>query len=255
MIDRWQELTDAVEPHRRRVLEHEVYKRLDSLDALRIFMVHHVWAVWDFMSLLTALQRAVTCTTVPWTPAIADVAAARFVNEIKLGEESDTHPAGGWTSHFDLYVEAMRELGADPGPIVATVRAVREIPTADVPACAVALGAPRGAGRFVGSTLRCATTGTLPEVAAAFALGREQLIPDMFRPLLAGLGYGRLFEAYLERHVELDEGEHGPLAHRLVQTVCGADPEAWQRARSAAIAAVSARHRLWDDTLAVILGR
>lgn len=247
-MDRWDQLVDAVEPHRRRVLDHEVYKELTDVTALRTFVEHHVWAVWDFMSLLTALQRAVTCTTVPWTPAATDSAAQRFVNEIKLGEESDAHPDGGWTSHFGLYLAAMQEIGASTDAVTVTTSALGFVPDADVPALARAVGAPPGAARFVDCTLRCATRGTLPEIAAAFALGREQLIPDLFRPLLDLHGY-RLLSVYLERHVELDGDEHGPLAHRLVQVVCGDDPAAWTAAETAAIGAVAARHRLWNDTL------
>jgi hypothetical protein len=252
-MDQWDEMCAAVEPHRQRVLDHEVYKTLDNVAALRVFMEHHVWAVWDFMSLLTALQRALTCTTVPWVPSWSDSTAQRFVNEIKLGEETDVHPVHGWCSHFSLYIEAMREVGANVTPIIACTTALQLAPHSDVPMLSLSVGAPEGASRFVGSTLRCALSGSLPEMAAAFALGREQLIPDLFRPLLDVHGFD-VFAAYIERHIELDGGDHGPLSHALVREVCGHDAGAWRAAETAAIGAVAARHRLWNDTLHAIEG-
>jgi hypothetical protein len=78
----------AVQPHIDAIVAHPVFRRLTSVTALRIFMEHHVYAVWDFMSLLKALQRAVTCIELPWVPC-GDPAARRFINEIVLDEESD----------------------------------------------------------------------------------------------------------------------------------------------------------------------
>lgn len=83
-----------------------MYERLQTLPDLRCFMEHHVFAVWDFMSLLKVLQRELTCTAVPWVPT-ANAPARRLVNEIVLEEESDLDSEGRPTSHFELYVRAM----------------------------------------------------------------------------------------------------------------------------------------------------
>lgn len=249
------DLADAVAPTRAEVVAHPLYFALRSPHDLRVFMEHHVWAVWDFMSLLTALQREVTSTTVPWLPS-ASTAAARFVNEIKTGEESDAY-GEGFISHVDLYLMAMQEARADRTPIESTMRhlvAPGMVWHLDkVPVIARSFGAPAGAERFLATTFGIIGSGSLPAIAAAFTLGREQLIPAMFTPLLAHLDNGgKTLRHYLDRHIELDGESHGPLARGLLDAVCTSD-ESWAEARHAAVAAVMARRRLWDDTLDAIV--
>ena len=98
------------------VREHPLYEHVSDENSLRILMRTHVFAVWDFQSLLKSLQRSLTCVDVPWLPT-ADAEARRFVNEIVLDEESDVAPGGGYLSQFELYVQAMTECGADREPI------------------------------------------------------------------------------------------------------------------------------------------
>lgn len=238
----------AVQHVRDQVVDHPLAGALadaKSLAAVRTFTEHHVWAVWDFMWLLGALRQRFTCTTVPWTPP-ASATAARLVNEIVVGEESDEHPHGGHISHFGWYVEAMHELGADTVPIHA---AHYKVAAGAAPLDAMQEAqAPAAAIRF--------TTRTLDFVAAddatllgAFCFGRETLIPEMFGPLSRGVG--SLLLEYMDRHIEID-GEHGPLTERLVADVCRDDPTAWLHLIGGARAALVARRRLWDDTLTAI---
>ncbi|MHC5538945.1 DUF3050 domain-containing protein, partial [Singulisphaera rosea] len=112
-IDR---IRTRIAPLRDALLAHPVYAGIDDIDGLRRFMEHHVFAVWDFMSLLKALQRRVCCVDVPWTPP-ANPAACRLVNQIVLGEESDEDEEGRPSGHFELYRRAMQLCGAETGPI------------------------------------------------------------------------------------------------------------------------------------------
>ena len=54
------------------------------------------------------------------------------------------------------------------------------------------------------------------------------------------------FRYYLLRHVELDGDEHGPMATRLTESLCGNDAERWQTVEQAAVAALEARLKFWD---------
>src|SRR5215471_20267501 len=108
-------LKAAVAATRSAVTTHEMYAQLDSHEAIVTFMEHHVFAVWDFMSLLKSLQRNLTCVDVPWVPT-GPTSSRRLINDIVLVEESD-ELGGGFISHFELYVDGMTQAGADRSAI------------------------------------------------------------------------------------------------------------------------------------------
>ena len=93
-------------------------------------------------------------------------------------------------------------------------------------------------------------------VAAALAMGREQVIPGMFRAFLAQLGINPVqaptFHYYLNRHIHLDEDFHGPLSLQLLNELCGGEADKIQAAEVAAQQAILARLRFWDEVLEVI---
>lgn len=245
-----------VQDLRDQIVSHPIYGAVRDERALHVFMRAHVFCVWDFMSLLKSLQRAVTCVEAPWFPA-GDREARRFINEIVVAEESDIHPAGGHASHFELYYEAMQACGADTRPIdgfLAHLRAGRP-----VQAALADPSIPNGVVDFVRATFSVIETGSLHRIAAAFTFGREDVIPDMFRRLVTGLAQGTparwsTFLFYLERHIEVDGGEHGPLAHVLLKSLCGNDLQHWREAEESARVALEARIALWDAVLADIDG-
>lgn len=241
-------LQEAVEPTRQQLLNNGLYYRLHSLSDLQRFMEHHVYAVWDFMSLLKALQRELTCVQVPWVPT-ANPATRWLINEIVLEEETDVDPKGQPISHFELYVRAMEECGADTAPIrrlVAAVAAGRTIKQALNEA-----DAPESVRHFVETTFDIINSDKPHAVAAAFTFGREDLIPAMFRQLVNELrnrfpGQLDTFTYYLDRHIELDEEAHAPLAQQMVRELCGDDPMRWQEAQQVTIRCLEARMALWD---------
>ena len=241
-------LEEAALDYRRRVIRHPVYSSLDSVEALRVFMEHHVFAVWDFMTLLKRLQHDATSVEIAWRPT-EDSKIRRMVNEIVLGEESDEVEPGRYTSHLELYIEAMKEVGADTGPIEAFIEELRR--GRDPELALESAHAPSASQAFSAWTWRLSNSRGTHEVASAFLFGREDLIPDMFRSVLQDLGDNcPMLRLYLDRHIELDEGEHGPLARELLMELCGDVPGRWQEARHAAVHSLRLRDALWDGVLA-----
>jgi hypothetical protein len=243
-----QSITEATSCQRQALLNHPLYQRLKTIEDLASFMEHHIFAVWDFMSLLKSLQLRLTCTTLPWLP-VGDGRLRRLVNEIVLGEESDCLPDGGASSHFELYLQAMNETGAKTETIEAFVQQLqsgRSLATALEESAA-----PPAVRAFVEHTFAVIESNRPHEIAAAFTYGREDLIPDMFTQLVHSLEQqfpGRLstLRYYLDRHIELDGDEHGDMGRQMVDLLCNDNPQLQQEARQAAVAALQARLELWD---------
>lgn len=250
-IDR---LKDAVEPARQKVVSHPVYHELNNMNAVVTFMEHHAFAVWDFMSLLKTLQRRLTCVQVPWVPS-GPPASRRLINDIVLVEESD-ELGRGFISHFELYLDGMRQAGADTAPIDAFIGLLREGKPV-LPSLKEA-GAPEPAAEFVTTTWEFIDQAPVHCQAAAFAFGREDLIPDMFdqvAALNAELGQLSVFVDYLRRHIQVDSEEHTPMAMQMLADLCGDDKGKWADCEETINSALAARIRLWDGILSKILQR
>ena len=248
-------LKQAVSPARGRVIGHPMYRRLDSLDALLTFMEHHAFAVWDFMSLLKSLQRSLTCIQVPWVPS-GPTGSRRLINDIVLVEESD-ELGHGFISHFELYLDGMTQAGADRTAIDTFIALVRE-------GRPVLTSLKEAAAPGPSAVFTTTTWGFIEELpihcqAAAFAFGREDLIPDMFDQVVAvnsGLGDQlSTFVDYLRRHIQVDAEEHTPMAMQMLADLCGDDEDKWQQCEDTVNAALEARCKLWDGVLAAIDAR
>ncbi|GGG52830.1 DUF3050 domain-containing protein [Hymenobacter glacieicola] len=242
------DLQQTLAPAREQLVAHGVYQSLHSLPDLRVFMQHHVFAVWDFMSLLKALQRELTCVQVPWVPR-GNPATRRLINDIVLEEETDVDPEGNPASHFELYLRSMRECGADTAPIERLLAALAQ--GATVAAALEQAQAPASVRKFVLETFRIIDSGQPHAVAAAFTFGREDVIPDMFRHLVHDLrqrfpGQLDTFTYYLDRHIQLDEEVHTPLAQQMVRELCGDDAHRWADSAAVAARCMQARVALWD---------
>jgi hypothetical protein len=230
------------------VISHPLYRQLNNMNAVVTFMEHHVFAVWDFMSLLKTLQRGLTCVEVPWVPT-GPTSSRRLINDIVLVEESDER-GSEFISHFELYVEGMRQAGADTGPIDAFIGFLRQ-GRAVLPALKEA-GVPDPAIDFVTTTWGIIEHGPLHCQAAAFAFGREDLIPDMFDQVAAldsELGGLSVFVDYLRRHIQVDSEEHTPMAMQMLAELCGNDDSRLAECEETMIVALKARIRLWDGIL------
>lgn len=239
----------TIAPVREAIIQHSLYREMQRMDDLRLFMQYHVYAVWDFMSLLKSLQRHLTCTDIPWVPA--GNAATRFlINEIVTGEESDVDPEGNRVSHFELYLQAMEQAGADTSGIKECLQQLQQGQPLDT----VFSFLPPAAADFVKYTFHLVATAPVHVQAAVFTFGREDLIPDMFLALVNDLdkqfpGQISLFKYYLERHIEVDGDHHSHLGMQMVQELCGDDAVKWEEAALASKVALEHRKALWDGIL------
>lgn len=249
-------MRSELEPLTTGVQRHELYSAVEDRTDLVTFMETHVFAVWDFMNLVKGIQQRFASSDLPWTPR-GDSTIRRFVNEIVLEEESDEHPDGeSFCSHFELYLMAMEEVGADTGEIRGFVASLED--GTGVPEAAKVAGTRSPTvGDFLATTWELASSPFDEELVAGFAMGRETLIPSMFERLLergTSLEGAELLKEYLVRHVVLDGEQHSVMALELLVEVCGDEPDRWRRATVAAQRCLRARRQLWDTILAAIVG-
>jgi hypothetical protein len=238
-------LQQGIEPVRREVVEHRVYAEITGIERVRAFLGSHVYAVWDFMSLLKTLQRELTCVQVPWVPG-GPTASRRLINEIVLIEESDEF-GEDYISHFELYLEGMDQAGAETG----TVRAFLDLLRAGtpVPGALTEAGVPQGAADFVRATWGIIDGAPVHCKAAAFAFGREDLIPEMFAQVVKipdPEGRLTLFKDYLARHIEVDGEQHTPMAMQMLIDLNVDDTAKWSQCAETVRAALRARVALWS---------
>jgi hypothetical protein len=244
---------DQLATLRAELLDHPIYAEVASIADLRRFMEDHVFAVWDFMSLLKRLQQDLTCTRVPWFPA-NNARAARLINDIVIGEETDVGPDGSNISHLELYLRAMADVGASTLQFDRFRALARVAPSVD--GAMARTGVPAHVRAFVAHTMTLAHSGSTEEVLAAFFYGREDIIPDMFRRLQRTLQGGRHendalrhFIYYIDRHIELDGDSHGPMGRELLENLVADSPQSTERALRAACKSINARIELWNGTL------
>ena len=214
-------------------------------------MEYHVYAVWDFMSLLKSLQRQLTCIDVPWVPK-GNANTRYLINEIVIGEESDVDEQGRRTSHFELYLSAMLQSGASTKKVERLVTAVAA--GTDIYDALNDNTIPKGANEFMRNTFDVIANGATHTQAAVFTFGREDIIPGMFISFVKELNKQTqdkvsIFQYYLERHIEVDGDHHSILAYQMTEELCGDDPSKWEEATAAVKSALNARISLWDTIL------
>ena len=245
-------LQAALSSKRAALLAHPMYAQINSIEDFQCFMEQHIFAVWDFMSLLKALQRALTCVEVPWAPKGSPV-TRRFINEIVLGEESDLDSNGKVLSHFEMYLDAMQQIGANTLPIHQLTEWLSYGKTLDE--ALYQLDIREETRAFVRYTFEIINSGQLHKIAALFTFGREDLIPDMFIEILREMqnqGQANIDKLlyYLERHIEVDGGDHGPISLKMMEEICGTDLVKWQEATEVSLVALEKRYQLWDGVKA-----
>jgi hypothetical protein len=235
---------------REEIIKHPVYTAIKDLQDLRIFMEYHIYAVWDFMSLLKSLQINLTCTSIPWFP-VGSATTRSLINEIVAGEESDVDADGQQMSHFEMYLEAMQQCGANTSDFGTFIQALKAGKSREE---AYELAdAPIAARQFVDYTFGLIASKQVHQQASAFTFGREDLIPNMFYAMVGDLEQRfpaqlSKFKYYLERHIEVDGDHHSHLALAMTAELCDRDQKL-QEAKVVAKASLQQRLNLWDGAL------
>lgn len=242
----YESLCSFIEHDLDQLYKHSIYHKLNDQTSIQKFMEIHGIAVWDFMNILSILRRKVVCTSLPWEPPKYPL-LARFINQIFVAEETDQVENFQSISHFELYLKAMEELGADTKKVKdfihlmssdegASIEDMQQIPLALI--------------EFIQFGFDLIDY-EIWEVVAAFLYGREKIIPIMFQKFLDTLNQSekeeyKYFKLYLERHIELDGDEHGPMAEQMLKNVCGNDPQKWFLSAQMAKQAIQMRIKFWD---------
>ena len=250
-MDKIAGLKAEIAPLRQTLIEHPLYENIRTLGDLHIFMQYHVFAVWDFMSLLKSLQRSLTCVDVPWVPR-GSADTRYLINEIVIGEESDVDQTGKRKSHFELYLDAMAQAGAETNSISSLVSAVAT--GTPISKALKDISIPIGAREFTSNTFDIINNTATHVRAAVFTFGREDIIPGMFISFVKELNKQtsdkvNIFQYYLERHIEVDGDHHSILACQMTEELCGNDVTRWHEATIAVKSALHARIKLWDTIL------
>ena len=240
-------------PLKNKLISHPLYTQIKTIEDIRLFMEQHVFAVWDFMSLVKKLQLELTCTTLPWKPSAYPV-AGRLINEIVWGEETDLNREGETMSHFEMYLQAMEEAGASTLPMYNFLAGTGSLN--DEVERIKHLELAEHIKQFLDFTFSIIQENKLHVIAAVFTFGREDLIPDMFIAMVKnlrneGVSLNHLIY-YLDRHIEVDGDEHGPMALKMIDELCQGDTVKIREATEAAKKALQMRINLWDGILSTL---
>ena len=243
-------ILDETQSERNILKNHILYNSIKTEEHLHTFMQHHVFAVWDFMSVLKSLQKEFTCVEIPWRPK-PNGNLSRLLNEIVLAEESDFDRFGQHLSHFEIYYHAMKEAGANTKIIE---NFLSELDHSNLENSLIKSNAPTAAKNFVLDTFKYIDMNKPHLNATIFTLGREEIIPDMFRELVQDLennssGQYKSFIYYLDRHIGLDEDEHTPLALKMIKEICGDDEKKWIESINCGKSVMKSRIKYWDQIL------
>lgn len=242
-------INSSIRSKRDLLLQHPLYHNVKSIEDLRHFAEGHVYAVWDFMSLLKALQAKLTCTGTPWLP-VGNPELRYLINQMVLTEESDINAEGQRQSHYEMYLDAMKECGADTLEIENFIENV--IDTQNIFVSIKTSGLHNNIKDYLDFTFRVIDHGKPHEIAAAFTFGREDLIPAMFVDTLKSFREGcpeinldKMIYSF-ERYNELHSGNEESMAMKMISQLCGTDVQKWKEVEEISLMALDKRAGLWD---------
>ena len=240
-------IVQELEPLKDKLRNHSLYNNIKDVEDLKIFSSAHVYAVWDFMSLLKFLQIKLTSTSLPWFPSENNT-TAKLINEIVAGEETDEDQNANPMSHFEMYINSIQEFGLDTDEILNNINSLNKLESIEEDIDK--LDIENYVKNFLKFTFSVIKRGNVHEVASVFTFGREDLIPDMFIPLIEGINaenndLDKLIY-YFKRHIEVDGDLHGPMSMEMLSYLCNDEAKKISEASLISKEALLARISLWD---------
>jgi len=240
------DILETINPHIQSIKNHGVFKKINSIENLKIFMEYHVFAVWDFMCLLKELHRSIVCVSSPWFPP-KDALSANLISNILVEEEGDlTEDNETYQSHFDIYLRAMDQVQADKGVLQHFMSLLKS--GISYESAIDQANLKPSISDFIKTTFSFFNLET-HQIASTFVFGREGITSEMFSNLVLNLKQKintdnlDILIFYCERHIELDENKHFPMGLKMLENLAGDSHEKWQEIKNAAILALDARIR------------
>jgi len=147
-----------------------------------------------------------------------------------------------------MYLDAMHQVDADTTDINTFILNLKSGKSIDLSFDELSI--EKRVADFVKFSFSVIDTNKPHLVASAFTFGREDVIPDMFIEILKNsdsenTSYNKL-RYYLQRHIDLDGDEHGPLSLKMISELCQEDDQKWDEALSIARQSLEKRILLWD---------
>ncbi len=112
-------------------------------------------------------------------------------------------------SHFEMYIEAMNEVGANSD---LAMHFVRQVGSLGVDQALADKAIPKSCRDFSQYSFDLVRSAKIHQIASAFCFGREKVIPIMFQSILDKMNIRQsdapMFHLYLNRHIEIDGESH-----------------------------------------------
>lgn len=223
--------------------ENEIYKLIDSDEKLRLYMEQQVACVWFYQILLKnitrdilSMTRSIDCRS---TKELMQISCALIMEE-----ELDDVLDGEITSHLELFLESMYEVGCNMKPFLSFMESFEE---------GLSLEKAVEESLFCQSTKRYLLNSltildlSLHEKASALFYEGEPYIPDDFLSYLNTYHGEKVANLvlYYERHIEGLKKPGYSSTGRMIEILCESSSERFCEAESVAEKVMKNRISLW----------
>jgi hypothetical protein len=95
--------------------------------------------------------------------------------------------------------------------------------------------------------IRVAKSNDLSEIIGVFCIGKETIIPSMFKQIVRSIPKSnKLLINYFYRHIDIDDNRHGPLAKKMLKVITKTKTNKYKAFKSG-LNSLELRYKLWDE--------